>query len=148
MSRERTRGLTRGLSPLLLSRVYSLHLKWNCYIAFPNETWKRITVFLFSKISVSLILCSLFPPACRQTGFPVPFFSQVCPQLKWKRYIDFFNVWELMTEAIRASYLSPAPGELLHRVKATGCLTTPRTFTQREFDGIPKPCFPWNTERL
>ena len=56
------------------------------YIAFPNETWKRITVFLFSKISVSLIFCSLFPPAClpaglpvgrhgrhgRQTGFPVP----------------------------------------------------------------------------
>ena len=32
MSRERTRGLTRGLSPLLLSRVYSLHLKWNYYI--------------------------------------------------------------------------------------------------------------------
>jgi tetratricopeptide (TPR) repeat protein len=38
MSRERT----RGLSPLL-SRVYSLHLKWNCYIL--GESQKAITDF-------------------------------------------------------------------------------------------------------
>jgi hypothetical protein len=38
MSRERA----RGLSPLL-SRVYSLHLKWTCYIDQLDLSFKRRT---------------------------------------------------------------------------------------------------------